>query len=360
MKIKKVCGRRLARGIAAVCLVFFAGAPSLYALTGAEQAEELMVTEKEILKEKEEAIIGHFYAEGERLLEEGSCEAAIDKFSRILEIDPKNKKARRGIKKAKDVLKRQKHEGSADVMAKKLLKDGKLKYAKRDYEGAIEDFQNALILDYSNKDVFEWLKKARHRQRLKESRDAEDDVIKETEAATQDKTVQERTAMLEVEKAYMPPEKPKREPVDIEEIISAEEEEQEKARRELLAGLQKKMVPAVSLTDADIRDVIRQLMEVTNVTIVIDEGALARTTGKDPLRLTFSTVTPMPLLEVLDIALRATELAYRVEPNYIWISTPEKLEKENMVTRTYRLRYGVRRIRKVELKEFESSSESSE
>ncbi|MCK4816445.1 hypothetical protein KA005_11815, partial [bacterium] len=88
--------------------------------------------------------------------------------------------------------------------------------------------------------------------------------------------------------------------------------------------------------------------------------ALAEAAGKEPLRLTFTTVNPMPLLEVLDIALRAAELNYRVEPNYIWISTPEKLEKENLVTRTYRLKYGVRRIRKVELKEFETRSGTSE
>ena len=332
-----------------------------YAIDDAKKAEELMVTEKKIEEEKEKALIEHFYNEGKRLIEEGSYAGAIEQFARILEIDPKHRKAKSGIKKAKQKMRKEKIEASPKAMARKLLKSGRKKYAGKDFDEAIEDFQAALVLDYTNKDVLEWIKRARRRKGLEEAEQRKRDIVRETEVATGRKEAHEKLAMLEVEKAYLPPEKPERRPVEIEELVSPEEAMEEKARQELLKKLKKKMVPAVSLTDADIRDVIRQLMEITNVTIVIDEGALAKAAGVQPLRLTFSTVNPMPLLAVLDIALRATELDYRIEPNYIWISTPEKLEQENLVTKTYRLRYGVRRIRKVELKEFETkTSESSD
>jgi hypothetical protein len=223
----------------------------------------------------------------------------------------------------------------------------------------VEDFQNALILDYENKDILAWLKKSRRRVTLEKTETETLDTDKDINLATKEKELQEKQSMLEVEKSYQPPAKPERKPVEIEEIVSPEEEREEKAKQELLARLQAKMVPAVSLTEADIRDVIRQLMDITGVTIVIDEGALAKAAGGGVLKITFNTVNELPLLEVLNIALKATELGYRVEPNYIWISTPDKLAKEDLVTRTYRLKYGVRRVRKVELEKFETKSSTS-
>ena len=343
-------------------IIIFAVTPSIgYASDNAKRAEELMVMEKKIEEDKEKALIEHFYDEGERLFEEGDYETAIEQFSRILEIDPKHRKAKSGVKKIKRKLKEEIRAKSPEVMAKQLLRSGRMKYRAKDYDGAIEDFEDALDLDYTDKEILEWLKRARRRKSIERGKEEESDFLKETEVAAQHKAAQERAAMLEVETAYLPPKRPERKPVEIEEMISPEEERGEKARQKLLKKLQEKTVPAVSLADADIRDVIRQLMEITGVTIVIDEGALATVAGKEPLRLTFTTVNPMPLLEVLDIALRAAELDYKVEPNYIWVSTPEKLEKAELVTKTYRLRYGVRRIRKVELKEFETkASESSD
>lgn len=344
----------------ALFLIFLINWSIAYPLDrAAKEVEELIVAEKEIAKEKERALVEQFYNEGKRFLEEEDYESAIDQFSRILEIDSEHRGAKRGIKKVRRKLKEKRELETPEGMAKRLLRSGRLKYASNDYDGAIEDFQDALVLDYANKDTIEWLKRTRRRQRLEGIETEERDLLRETEIATKKKEAHEKAAMLEVETAYLPPEKRERRPVEIEELISPVEEE-EKARQELLKRLQAKMVPAVSLTEADIRDVIRQFMEVTGVTIIIDEGALAESVGEEPLRITFSTVTPIPLLEVLDIALKATGLGYRVEPNYIWISSPEKLEKEDLVTRTYRLRYGVRRIRKVELKDFETTSGSAE
>lgn len=323
-------------------------------------AEEMMVAEKKIEREKEEALIQHFYGEGKRLLDAGDYDGAIEQFSRILEIDPKHRSAKSDMKKAKKYMMDQIKESSPQEMARRLLRSGRIKYASGDYDGALDDFDSALVLDVENTDITEWIKRTNRRKLIEETEDRKFDLTKDIEVATRKKEAHEKLAMLEVEEAYLPPVKKERKPVEIEELYSPEDEREEKARQALLKKLQEKMVPAVSLTDADLRDVIRQLMEITGVTIVIDEGALAEAVGTDPLRITFGTVNPLPLLEVLDIALRATDLNYRVEPNYIWISTPEKLEQQNLVTKTYRLKYGVRRIRKVELKEFETKSSESE
>ena len=351
---------RLLISVCAFLILCLISGPVAGALeNNARELEKRIAAEKALEKEKEKVLVKQLYDEGKQFLEEEDYEGAIDNFSRILEIDPKHSGAKSGIRKVKKELKKVKRASTPEAMAKRLLRSGRAKYGKQDYDGAIMDFQDALALDYKNEDVLEWLKRARRRKRLEEVDLEERDLARETEIATERKEAQEKRAMLEVEEAYLPPEKPERKPLEIEEIISPEEEKEERARKELLKRLEEKMIPAVSLTDADIRDVIRQLMEITGVTIIIDEGALAQSVGTAPLRITFSTVNPLPLLEVLDIALRATELAYRVEPNYIWISTPEKLEKENLITRTYRLKYGVRRIRKVGLKEFETTKGGS-
>lgn len=334
-------------------LILSMAQPDASAADEAKKAADLMASEKKIEREKEKSMIKYFLDEGRDFLDAGNYDAAAEQFTRALEIDPTNAEARRGLKNVQVKKGERQRIESPIVMAKKLMKSGQDKYRAKDFDGAVSDFQNALVLDYENEDAMEWLKRARRQGIIDKARTDEKDLDKDIGAATKEKTVQEKTAMLEVEKAYQPPAKPERKPVEIEELVSPEEEREERAKQELMKKLSEKMVPAVSLTEADIRDVIRQLMDITGVTIVIDEGALAKTGEGAPLKITVSTVNELPLLEVLNIALKATELSYRVEPNYIWISTPEKLEKENLVTKTYRLKYGVRRVRKVELEKFE-------
>lgn len=342
---------------AALALLFVIHSPA-NAAGDAKKAADLMISEKKIEKEKEKSILKYFTDEGKRLLADGNYDAATEQFSRALEVDSDNADAKRGLNAVQVKMGERRETESPSVMAKKLLKSGQEKYRAKDFDGAILDFQNALVLDCENGDILEWLKKARRQGGMNKARVDQKDLDKDTDLATQEKTVQEKTAMLDVEKAYQPPVKPERKPMEIEEIVSPEEEREENARQALMKKLSEKMVPAVSLAEADIRDVIRQLMDITGVTIVIDEGALAKAGEGAPLKITFSTVNELPLLEVLNIALRATDLSYRVEPSYIWVSTPEKLSKENFVTKTYRLKYGVRRIRKVELEKFEPKASS--
>lgn len=357
------------RYIRMTCIVLFLAGiflgPPCLAITVDEvkDAEKGMIIDKKAAAAKEKAMLEEFYHAGERLMSENKYQEAMEQFMYVLEIDPQHGKAKSWVEKISQIVESQaekeKRASSPQAMANALLTHGKNCYRKGDYDAALKDFQNALTLDYENDEIFEWTKRTRRAMVIDEAKTEEKDNIREIEMAAAQKGAHEKSAMLEVEKAYLPPAKPERAPVEIEEVMSDEDAEGERARRELLEVLKKKMVPAVSLTDADIRDVIRQLMDVTGTTIIIDEGALAKAVGTQPLRVTFTTVTPMPLLELLDIALRATEMAYKVEPNYIWVSSKDKLSEENLVTRTYRLKFGVRRRRKVELKEFETTSSSS-
>ena len=326
--------------------------------------EDAMISEMRAVDDEEKALIEHFYHEGEKYMSRDNHEMAAEQFSYLLEIDPSHQKAKSRMSKIRAIkekeLAREIKDSSPDEIARKLLKAGKKKHRKGDYEGAIEDFQNALILDVDDDEtIIEWLKRARRGKIVKEAEMDEEDNLRDIEAARAQKEAHEKRAMLEVERAYLPAEKPKKPEIEIEELISDEDLEDERARAKLLAELKAKSVPAVSLTDADIRDVIRQLMEITGVTIIIDEGALAKAVGSNVLRVTFTTVNAMPLLDLLEIALKATEMGYRVEPNYIWVSSKDKLSEEQLVTRTYRLKFGVRRRRKVELKDYSSDSSSS-
>jgi hypothetical protein len=172
------------------------------------------------------------------------------------------------------------------------------------------------------------------------------------------KKAHEQQLMLDVEEAYLPPE-PYEEEAEAEAISAEELEDQEReaAQKKLRAKMNENIVPALSLSDADVRDVIRELVKLTGVNIILDEGALKKVSGADGLSVSFTTVTPMPLLDLLDIALKATDLAYKVEPTYIWISDKETISDENLVVRTYKLKYGVRSTRDVELTQFGSEED---
>ena len=69
--------------------------------------------------------------------------------------------------------------------------------------------------------------------------------------------------------------------------------------------------------------------------------------GVSTLNVTIKTYSEMPLLNLLEYALNSTGLAYRVEPSYIFISTPEKIKVQELTTISYKLKYGVTKRRLV-------------
>lgn len=245
-----------------------------------------------------------------------------------------------------------------ETVTDSLIKRGKDNYRKKQYSAAIADFETALASNPNDAEAGAWLAKAKEAESLygkKEAAIREGKTLKTARnVSATEKNTAEQAMMLQVDRSWLPPEKLPREEIEVEEIISPEELAEQEAKEKLEEKMASIVVPAISVTDADVRDLIRQLMEMTGVTIVLDERSLAELTKEQPIRISLSTAQPIPLLDLLDIAFKTTELGYKVEPNYVWVSDRATVSKEDLVTRTYRLKYGVRKTRKVELREFET------
>ncbi|MFH1857266.1 MAG: hypothetical protein ABH836_08625 [Candidatus Omnitrophota bacterium] len=299
---------------------YFEKAEALYkqreyedALDAFLQAREMSSTNKDIedyINKCEKAItkasLKHYF-DGVKLYKQSKLIEAMDEFSMVNEKSNKYAKAKIYIDKIEEEL---------EVSDSKRGKDD-FEREKEDLKGQLKDLKEQLAIAQLRKEV------------------------------------QEQQLMLDVDKAYLPSSKVKRAEATQEETVDEKKEREDaEARAKVIEEMKKISVPALSLNDADIRDVIRQLMNMTGVTIVLDEVALNKVAGEGAVKVTFTTVTPIPLLALLELSLKTTGLNYRVEPTYIWISDRETLAKEELVTKTYKLKYGVRKMREVSLTEF--------
>ena len=113
-------------------------------------------------------------------------------------------------------------------------------------------------------------------------------------------------------------------------------EERIKAMR---TRLKNTVVPPVSFRDTDPREVIKELMSLTKINLVIDGGAL-RNPKWAAHRITVSVCEPMPLLDLLEIALSPIDFGYKVKPSHVWISHKSRLNDAKLKTREYHLHYG--------------------
>jgi hypothetical protein len=195
------------------------------------------------------------------------------------------------------------------------------------------------------------------------------------------KEAHEKAMMLEVEKKYLPPVRGEAGAIVTPETREEDEKaKQIKAMREKVSAIK---VPEVNFNNVDIREVIRALGKMTGVNILIDEVELSRLSsglpptpapaaaipagpfpggppgaevmpvsappaaGVPSLNVTIITYSEMPLLSLLEHALRSIGLDYNIEPGYIFISTPEKLKETKQITISYKLKYGVTKRRLV-------------
>ena len=352
-----------------------------------------------------EAPVDH-YKEGVNLYRARKYEEAKEQFAKVLPDSRRYAKAQAYIrkiekpaKKEAEVVKPKKVRQAAKELAREkdiLYARARASYREGNYREAIEQFKALTAKEPGNEEFVAWLDLAQRGLLTREAEQDRRDLGADKKVVAVQKDAREKSMLLDVERAYLPPHRIERAEEAAEEEL-AEEEEAERKRRELISKLEKIIVPAINFTDADIRVVIRELMKMTGVTMVLDEMALSKVVmGVAPaaeeeeeeieapeelgegweagvaqprervaaapaamvkaaatLRVTFMTVSPIPLLDLLTVALRATGLDYKVEPSYIWISDPQTLKVEALVTRTYKLKYGVRRIRKVGLTEFE-------
>ncbi len=320
------------------------------------EVPEARIIAEELAKQKRterKSLITELFNEGKKNYETKNYETAIGLFERVVQMDPTNKTARHYIDLCREATGRE----LPETVTGSLIKRGKDNFKKKQYSAAVADFEAALASNPNDAEAKAWLARANEMEGLSGKKKVAPERRKTLkvarDVASEEKDTTEQAMMLDVDRSWLPPEKLPREEMEIEEIISPEELAEQEAKKKLEEKMASVVVPAISVTDADVRDLIRQLMEMTGVTIVLDERSLAELTKEQPIRVSLSTANPMPLLDVLNIAFKATELGYKVEANYVWVSDKATVAKENLVTRTYRLKYGVRKIRKVELREFE-------
>ncbi len=331
----------------------------------AERIAEEIARKKQIEAEEVQILLRGRTQLGIEYYKKGDYYEAIKQLELALKLDPTYEEAKSYLNKAKDKL----YEASKRYYEKGIdyYNDGK-------FGKAIEEFSR-IPEGYPYYEKAQQYKRAAERfLEGGESPDISSPIVSKKHVEEemrrldeQEKTVllrkrvQEKRMMLDVEREYLPPERLKEKKEEAKETAEEIAEKKKQMRqRELMAKMNENMVPALSLTDANISDVIREIMKMTGVTIVLDEGALKRVSGGEPIKVSFTTVSPMPLLDLLNIALKTTDLTYKVEPNYIWISDEETLSKEKLITKTYKLKYGIRKAREVSLIEFSEGKEEEE
>jgi len=317
---------------------------------------EARIIAEELAKEKKterKSLVTDLFKQAKSEYDAKNYETAQQLFERVTQLDPKNREAIHYIALCKEGMAKT----VPETITGTLLKRGKDNYASRQYSAAIADFESALVSNPSDPEAQAWLTKARTAEgmdaREKTTKEERKVVVENRRVTNEEKDTSEQASLLNVDKGWLPPEKSKKEELQVEEVIPESEKADMEARKKLEDKMSSVIVPAISVTDADVQDLIRQLVEMTGVTIVLDEKALAELTREQPLKITLSTATPMPLLDVLSIAFKTTQLKYKVEPNYVWVSN--KIQ-EPLVTRTYKLRYGERKTQVYKLKEFEAKS----
>lgn len=317
---------------------------------------EARIIAEELTKEKKterKSLLKDLFNQAKSEYEAKNYESAQQFFERIVQLDPKNKQATHYIELCKEGMAK----NVPETITGSLIKRGKSNYANKQYSAAIADFETALASNPNDSEAQAWLAKAEQAEGLhtreKTTKEERKQIIADRHVTNEEKETSEQAALLNVDRGWLPPEKTGREELQVEEMIPESEKAEMEAKKKLEEKMASVIVPAISVTDADVQDLIRQLVEMTGVTIVLDEKALAEITKEQPLKITINTATPMPLLDILSIAFKTTQLKYKVEPNYVWVSN--KIQ-EDLVTRTYKLKYGERKTREIKLKEFEAKS----
>ena len=346
--------------IISLCNGFSARAYALSDTAAQGDSIEARIIAEDLAKEKKterKSLVTDLFNQAKSEYDAKNFETSQQLFERVLQLDPRNKQATHYIELCKEGMAK----NVPETITGSLIKRGKANYANKQYSAAVADFESALASNPNDSEAQAWLAKARQSEgfssREKITKEERKQVVRDRHVTNEEKDTSEQKALLAVDKGWLPPEKTNREEFQVEEVISESEKADMEARQKLEEKMASVVVPAISVTDADIQDLIRQLMEMTGVTIVLDEKALAELTKEQPLKITLSTATPMPLLDVLNIAFKTTQLGYKVEKNYVWISSRKNVSQEELVTRTYKLKYGERKTHEVKLKEFEAKAE---
>jgi type II secretory pathway component GspD/PulD (secretin) len=92
---------------------------------------------------------------------------------------------------------------------------------------------------------------------------------------------------------------------------------------------------------------------------VFPEAEAQPAEGQTSPRITID-LQDLPLIEALRVILRAKNLAYRMEENLIWLTTPERMAAEKLVTKIYSLLRAVTGVVEIERPDPEEEDEDDE
>ncbi|MCK4248400.1 MAG: hypothetical protein KAX15_01325, partial [Candidatus Omnitrophica bacterium] len=301
----------------------------------------------------------------------------LDKFNQVLEIDPVNKTAlhhekiiTKKLAKKRDArvwLAQRKKAREDRAAARQLLASGLGYYDRGLYEEAIGQWEKIESLtvpaDYVRRKAVVLIVQAQEEQ-----------IEQAEKKALIAREIETRSILLNSERKWILPESMH---IRSRKIIDKEDEAETEGVTELAE--QAKLRVTLSFDNAHLREVLTTLSEVSGINIVLDETLFPADDNNpgisDNVReeavldqvedeieiedieldedtakgISVSDVSPrvtkdlndIPLIDALDIIIRAKGLQYRLENNVIWITTAERLVDKNMVTRIYHLSSGI-------------------
>lgn len=315
----------------------------------------------------------YLYAQGLEKLKK--YDEARKKYQEILALNPEETTARAYIEKIDKIQelsreKELKRETTRNVKEKRekfqeLASEGADLYRQKKYSQAREKWEEALRYDPDNAGIKEWVRRAR----IQEVKEAEKETLFEKE-------LEERAALAAVDKAYIPKSRIK------EERKKAEEEGiEEEKKKDIEEKLDKIMIGDIHVKNANLRQIVEEIFSrVKDINIFIDWTAISKVTAVSSgavvtteeseseegevkeastqaesnevktMDLNLDIYNPVSLRYFLDYLMTQTGLKYRVEEQAVIVSTPQALEKEDMVVKVYKLKFGMTKLRPVTLK----------
>jgi tetratricopeptide (TPR) repeat protein len=280
----------------AVFIMIIASSSVLFNLPSAwpQAGEANVVRDLKVDKEKVSVLL----KEGHRLYRDGKYVEAGQSFRKILEINPNNGYASKLLR----------------LCRQQLIYKGK-KYLQElgDDDTALAYFAAAKeILPEKTEDIDTLVSGIELRREGSKER-----------AIDKRSDVEKSKMLLDVDKTWLKSSiKNLNDPAEKEKMFAASDDFNSRIN---------KKIRAIDFNNASLRDVLKNLSELTGVNIILDENALV---GVMPEGLTVY-LTDVSLGDAIEIILRSSGLRYRVEKNYILVTTPDKLKDENMSMKVY-------------------------
>lgn len=301
------------------------------------QAEERKLLAEKKKKEKKQA---QLQAQKERLakvhIDRGDAyyrsrklESAVSEWEKALGIHPENKPAEERLLRVKRELAGKQEKIENERKADDFIEQGRLYFRQKQYKEAIACWQKVLDLvpgNHPDSDRAEsWIHVAEICRTEKEEKEA-----------ISKKDISERSSLVGITEAWLPRRR-KAKAVEAEPAAEGTVSSEEKRKIEEKA----RQIISVNFENAHIRSVLTYLSEVSGVNIVLDEEVFpdvegAPAEGQTSPRITID-LQDLPLIEALRVILRAKNLVHRMEENLVWITTPERMAAEKLVTKIYSL-----------------------